>query len=219
MGLDRRRALWAVKGLGEPPLPLFAAAEPPPGSSPGVAEAAEPAAPLPEMPLGEHVAEDYATMALSLKRHPMAFLRERFDREGMVRTKDLLEIPVNRRITIPGLVFIRQRPGTASGVIFMTIEDEFGVANLIVWPGVFERFRRVVLGASLVACTGKLQREGIVTHVVAEKLVDLSHRLSALREGGFEVAKAHADEEKHPPAQKPRYPRPRDICIESRDFR
>jgi error-prone DNA polymerase len=101
----------------------------------------------------------------------------------------------------------------------MTIEDEFGVANLIVWPGVFERFRRVVLGASLVACTGKLQREGIVTHVVAEKLVDLSHRLSALREGGFEVAKAHADEEKHPPAQKPRYPRPRDICIESRDFR
>jgi error-prone DNA polymerase len=213
LGLDRRRALWAVKGLGEPPLPLFAAAEPP------LRELAEPAAPLPEMPLGEHVAEDYATMSLSLKRHPMAFLREGFQREGMVRTKDLMEIPADRRITIPGLVFIRQRPGTASGVIFMTIEDEFGVANLIVWPGVFDRFRRVVLGASLVACTGKLQREGIVIHIVAEKLVDFSHRLSALREGGLPVEKAHADEEKHPPAQKPRYPHPRDICIASRDFR
>jgi len=135
-----------------------------------------------------------------------------------VRTRDLLDLPVDRRITVPGLVFIRQRPGTASGVIFMTIEDEFGVANLIVWPAVFERFRRAVLGASLVACTGRLQREGIVVHVVAEKLVDLSHRLAELRQGGVEVGRAHADEEKQP-ARKPRYPQPRDICIASRDFR
>jgi error-prone DNA polymerase len=212
-GLDRRRALWAVKGLGDPPLPLFAAAE-------EIATApAEPPAPLPEMPLGEHVAEDYATMALSLKRHPMAFLRDQFDREGMVRTKDLTTLPVDRRITIPGLVFIRQRPGTASGVVFMTIEDEFGVANLIVWPAVFDRFRRAVLGATLVACTGRLQREGLVIHVVAEKLVDLTPRLSVLRERGVPAATAHADEGRRPAAGTPRYPQPRDICIASRDFR
>jgi error-prone DNA polymerase len=214
LGLDRRRALWAVKGLGEKPLPLFAAAA---ASPPTPVE--DTAVPLPEMPLGEHVAEDYATLSLSLKRHPLAFLRDELDRRGMVRSKDLLHLPVDRRITIPGLVFIRQRPGTASGVIFMTIEDEFGVANLIVWPTIFERFRRVVLGATLVACTGKLQREGLVIHVVAEKLVDLTHRLAVLREGGLEVERAPADEERHPPPQKPRYPGARDIHVQSRDFR
>jgi error-prone DNA polymerase len=218
-GLDRRRALWAVKGLGDPPLPLFAIAEGAAAEEGASATPAEPAAPLPEMPLGEHVAEDYATMALSLKRHPMAFLRDQFDREGMVRTKDLPTLPVDRRITIPGLVFIRQRPGTASGVVFMTIEDEFGVANLIVWPAVFDRFRRAVLGATLVACTGRLQREGLVIHVVAEKLVDLTPRLSVLRERGVPAATAHADEGRGPPGETPRYPQPRDICIASRDFR
>src|ERR1700731_1925012 len=101
----------------------------------------------------------------------------------MVRAADLAGLPPGRRLTIAGLVLIRQRPGTASGVIFVTIEDETGVANLIVWPGIFEAYRRIVLGASLLGCTGRLQREGLVIHVVAERLVDLSPRPRPLRGG------------------------------------
>ncbi len=133
------------------------------------------------MSLGEHVAEDYTRLGFSLKRHPLAFLREDLAREGMVRAADLARLPPGRRVRVAGLVLIRQRPGTASGVIFMTIEDETGIANLIVWPGIFEAHRRVVLGAPLVACTGTLQREGLVIHIVAERLVDLSPRLARLR--------------------------------------
>ncbi len=173
LGLDRRQALWAVKGLGPPPLPLFAAGTP---DAPAPPEAA-----LPAMSLGEHVAEDYTRLGFSLKRHPLAFLREDLAREGMVRAADLARLPPGRRVRVAGLVLIRQRPGTASGVIFMTIEDETGIANLIVWPGIFEAHRRVVLGAPLVACTGTLQREGLVIHIVAERLVDLSPRLARLR--------------------------------------
>ncbi|MBX6367078.1 MAG: error-prone DNA polymerase [Rhodospirillales bacterium] len=208
MGLDRRRALWAVKALGEKPLPLLAAAMPEDGP-----------APLPEMREGEHVAEDYATLALSLRRHPVSFLRADFAARGFVRAADLAHVPVHCRIDIAGLVLIRQRPDTASGVIFMTIEDETGPANLIVWPGTFERFRRVVLGATLVACTGRVQREGLVIHIVAEKLVDLSHRLRELRTESFSVEAGRGDHVRHPGPEKPRYLRARDVCIASRDFR
>jgi error-prone DNA polymerase len=206
--LDRRAALWAVQGLGEAPLPLFAGVEP----------AGDPAL-LPRMRLGEHVAEDYATLSMTLRRHPLAFLREDFARRGFLRAVDLVSHPVDRRIDIAGLVLIRQRPGTASGVIFMTIEDETGVANIIVWPAIFDRFRKAVLGSTLIGCTGRLQREGLVIHVVADRLVDLSHRLAELRSAPFPVEKARADEENHPPPEKPRYPGPREICIASRDFR
>jgi error-prone DNA polymerase len=208
MGLDRRRALWMVKALGEPPPPLLAAA---------MREDAP--AKLPALREDEHVAEDYATVTMTLRRHPMSFLREDFARQKFVRAKDLETLSVDRRIDIAGLVLIRQRPGTASGVVFMTIEDETGVANLIVWPAVFERFRRAALGSTLIACTGKLQRESGVIHVVAERLRDLSHRLRELRAAGMPVELARADESRHPPPEKPRYPSPRDIRIESRDFR
>jgi error-prone DNA polymerase len=127
--------------------------------------------------------------------------------------------PLNRRIDIAGLVLIRQRPGTASGVIFMTVEDETGVANLIVWPTVFERFRRAVLGATLVRCTGRVQREETVIHIVAEELEDISHRLGELRQPPFRPDTGRGDEARHPPPAKPRYPMPRDVCIASRDFR
>src|SRR5579883_3032017 len=139
LGLDSRQALWAVKGLG-PPLPLFAAAE---RARP--APAAMPEAALPAMTLGQHVAEDYAALSLSLKRHPLAFLRDELRREGVVPAADLATLRVNRRVSVAGLVLIRQRPGTASGVIFVTLEDETGIANLIVWPGTFEAYRRTVL--------------------------------------------------------------------------
>jgi error-prone DNA polymerase len=214
LGLDRRQALWAVKGLGEAPLPLFAAAgeagEPRPEPTPAA---------LPKMGDYEHVVEDYATVGMTLRRHPLSFLREGLAREGMVRAADLMTLPEGRRLSIAGLVLIRQRPGTASGVIFVTIEDETGIANLIVWPRVFERFRRPLLGSTLLQCSGRLQREGLVVHVIAERLVDLSPRLATLRRRGFPVATARADEAKHPPTEKPRYPFPPDIKVKSRDFR
>jgi error-prone DNA polymerase len=208
MALDRRRALWAVKALGEPPLPLLAAAMPEDG-----------AAPLPAMHEGEHVAEDYTTLSLTLRRHPMSFLRQDLAARRFVRACDLAQADVDSCIDIAGLVLIRQRPDTASGVIFMTIEDETGVANLIIWPGTFERFRRIVLGARLVACTGRVQREGIVIHVAAERLVDLSHRLEELRTTGFPVEVARGDHVRHPGPEKPRYPAPRTVRVGSRDFR
>jgi error-prone DNA polymerase len=187
IGLDRRRALWALKALGEPPLPLFAAIEAlpalPRGREPsaGTASESRAAALLPEMPLGEHVVEDYASLGLSLKRHPLAFLRAEFAREGRVSAADLALLPVDCRVAIAGIVLIRQRPGSAKGVVFITIEDETGIANLILWPPILERFRRAALGANLLGCTGKLQREQTVIHIVAEKLADLTPRLDILR--------------------------------------
>jgi error-prone DNA polymerase len=222
-GLDRRRGLWALKALGEPPLPLFAAAAVPPSPrpSPAVGEREKldqereqvVAALLPEMPLGEHVFEDYATTGLTIKRHPLAFLRSGLRREGLVSAADLAVAPVGRRLAIAGLVLIRQRPGSANGVVFITIEDETGVANLIVWPATLERHRRAALGATLLYCRGRLQREESVIHLVAEDLRDWTARLEALREP--------AGAEPPPARARPRIPRQdrRDLVIPSRDFR
>jgi error-prone DNA polymerase len=136
------------------------------------------------MPLGEHVVEDYASTSLSLKRHPLAFLRAELKTQGIVTAAELMTLPVERRVHVAGLVLIRQRPGSAKGVIFITLEDETGVANLIIWPPVFERFRRTALGATLLYCRGRLQREEGVIHVVAEDLRDFTPRLHNLRERG-----------------------------------
>jgi error-prone DNA polymerase len=173
MGLDRRRALWAVRGLGPAPLPLFAAA--------GATERGpEPAARLPEMTLGEHVVEDYGALRLSLKAHPLSFLREQLAREGVTPAARLIDVANGRRVTVAGLVLVRQRPSSARGVIFATLEDETGPANVIVWPDVFERYRRPLLASRLLQVTGPLQREGIVTHVIAERLADRTDLLQTL---------------------------------------
>jgi error-prone DNA polymerase len=180
MGLDRRQALWAVKGLGEAPLPLFAAQE-------AVMEQhEEEGAGLPAMPLSQHVIEDYRSLQLTLKQHPMAFLRDRLARRGVVASDRLSACRNGQRIAVAGLVLVRQRPGTASGVIFMTLEDETGIANVVVWNHLFEQARGVVMTAKLIGCAGKLQIEGQpphqVIHVVAERLTDLTGMLQSLRE-------------------------------------
>jgi error-prone DNA polymerase len=175
IGLDRRQALWAVAGLADATLPLFAAlAE---DAADAIPEAA-----LPTMALGEHVAIDYVTLGLSLKRHPLALLRRRLDR-AIVPCARLGELPSGARVRVAGLVLVRQRPGSASGVIFMTLEDESGIANLVVWPAMFERFRRTVMTGRLVECTGRLQREGEVIHVIAERVTDHSPLLGDLAHG------------------------------------
>ena len=177
--LDRRGAIWRAIGLDrtghEQDLPpLFAWAE-------GRTARPEPPVALPPMTLGQEVAEDYANLRLTLRCHPLALLRPRLARR-VIEAARLAEIDDGRRVEVAGLVLVRQRPGTASGVIFVTIEDESGVANLVVWPAVFERFRRVVLGAQLMAVRGKVQKEGLVIHVVADTLIDRTDLLRRLAE-------------------------------------
>ncbi len=151
------------------------------------------------MLLGEQVVEDYRRLHLSLKAHPVAFLRGELARRGILRHETLAAIKSGRRVTVAGLVLVRQRPGSANGVIFMTLEDETAVANTIVWPQVFETFRPIVLGARLVSVTGKLQNESGVIHVVAERLDDLTPLLKRLAEDtGCVEALANCDEVRRP---------------------
>ena len=171
IGLDRRAALWAIRGLSDSPLPLF-----------DDAASGEPAVRLPAMALPQEVVEDYRSVGLSLRAHPVSFMRTGLDVQGMIRCGDLRSTRDGRSVTVAGIILIRQRPGSASGVLFITIEDETGIANLIVWPSLFERQRRLILSAGMVACTGKVQREGEVIHVIAEYFADLSPQLRALGE-------------------------------------
>jgi error-prone DNA polymerase len=175
MGLSRRRALWDVRRLNPGQLPLFR------DSGEGIVE---PEIVLPAMAPGEEVSHDYAAMRLSLKHHPLALLRDGLDREKVIPTAQLAETENGEQVTIAGLVITRQRPGTASGVIFATLEDETGIANIIIWPKLFDRYRRETLGSKLLCVTGELQREGIVIHIVAKRLQDLTHRLVALSQAG-----------------------------------
>jgi error-prone DNA polymerase len=174
---------------------------------------------LPEMPLGEHVVEDYASLNLTLKSHPLAFLRTEFARERLVTAAELAHLPVDKRLSIAGIVLIRQRPGSANGVVFITVEDETGIANFIVWPAILERFRRAALGATLLRCTGKLQREESVIHVVAERLEDMTPRLNTLRDRNGDAAPRPAAKPPFASSAKPPGYDPRDIVVTSRNFR
>ncbi len=184
MAMDRRQALWAVQALPDDELPLFAAAEAGrggPGSNlPPVDGADEPWAELPPMGQGEHVIEDYTSLRLSLKAHPLALLRDHLRPRRLATARGLWSIPPGRRVALAGLVIVRQRPGSAKGVIFATLEDETGFANIIVWPKVFERHRPIVMRARLLEAKGRLQREGRVMHLIAETLTDLTSELHVL---------------------------------------
>jgi error-prone DNA polymerase len=190
-GLDRRAALWAARrldtiGIGPPRgggktdagLPLL---------TPHLGDEffPEPNVALPAMPLCEHVVEDYVTTGLSLKEHPVRFFRERLLALGAIRNAQLRDetLPPDTAVTVAGLVLVRQRPGTSKGVVFMTLEDETDIANVIVWPKIFERNRRIVMTSRFLAVRGRLQRVGLVIHVVAESFVDLSTELPWLRDG------------------------------------
>jgi DNA polymerase III alpha subunit len=147
------------------------------------------------------VVEDYRRLSLSLKAHPTSFMRSRLAARGILRSDTLPSVRSGERVTVAGLVLVRQRPGTAKGVIFMTLEDEAGVANVIVWPKAFERLRAIVLGARFVAVTGKLQNEQSVIHVVADRIEDLTPMLGLLSEKGASIdPTVRADEVRRPPA-------------------
>ncbi|ESW77067.1 error-prone DNA polymerase [Mesorhizobium sp. M1060] len=178
LGLDRREALWAVRALdgksAAERLPLF--------DQPAIRlRELEPETKLPTMPLGEHVIHDYRALGLSLKAHPVAFLRERLDRAGVIPNANLGSVRDGRRVSVAGLVLVRQRPGKGNA-IFLTLEDDKAVANVIFWERTFTRFRPIVMGARFVKVTGKLQSESDVIHIVAEKIEDLTPWLTVLLE-------------------------------------
>jgi error-prone DNA polymerase len=193
LGLDRRDALWAVRGLNragdKDDLPLLKDLS---------FRALEPEAHLPPMSLGEHVVEDYRHLSLSLKAHPVSFLRPHLKIEKIVRTQDLALMASGQRVRTAGLVLIRQRPGTASGVIFLTIEDETGIANAIVWPKIFESYRPIVIAARFVAITGRLQSESGVIHVVVERLDDLTPLLGILSRPDNSFTQPIKNPQRHP---------------------
>ncbi|MBS1063927.1 error-prone DNA polymerase [Gluconobacter wancherniae] len=169
-GQMRRAALWSIKGLADTALPLFEAADR--GRNFPLPEVIEPEITLPLMSERASVHEDYRATGLSLNGHPVAFLREGLRKEGIVRCGDLPYLRDGRRIQLTGLVLMRQRPGTANGTMFVTIEDETGTANLIVWKDVQDKYRRPLLASRLLACKGRLQKEGDVIHVVVLSLED-----------------------------------------------
>ncbi|GAM98890.1 DNA polymerase III alpha subunit [alpha proteobacterium U9-1i] len=184
IGLDRRDALWAARGLnrvgGQEDLPLFAGRR-------GVDPSLEPDFDLPSMHMGEHVVEDYRTLGLSLKTHPAALLRDELSARRVIKSEQLTHIPNGQRTRVAGLVLVRQRPGTASGVIFMTLEDETGIANIVVWPKLFEQFRAEVIGGRLVAIDGPVQSESGVIHVIAERVYDYTPLLAKLSIAGPQI--------------------------------
>ena len=222
MQVERRDAIWAIRALRDTALPLFAASE----------NIVEQTIALAPMRPGRTVVEDYGAVGLSLRQHPVAFIRDDMTRQGMVTCAELDHLRDGRRVIVPGLVLVRQKPGSAKGVMFITLEDETGIANLIVWPSIFERQRRLVLTSSMMAAHGKVQKESGVTHVIVENLVDLSGLLRQVGERDTPVIlpTGRGDEARHGGSPDVRsVHKPRDIyCperlsngikVQTRDFR
>jgi error-prone DNA polymerase len=236
LGLDRRQALWEVKALANaPPLPLFAWSE-------AQETGAEVEVRLPEMLLSEHVINDYQTLRLSLKAHPMSFLREDFRKARVLSCSETHEIMDGARVQVAGVVLVRQRPGTGNA-IFMTIEDETGIVNAVIWPRTFERYRKVVMTSRLIEIQGRLQKQpgefADIIHIVSMKLIDRSDWLLRLSEWAADMKAplANADEIRRPDPgsahpnragkrlhprfsrePKPHHPRNVRIIPKSRDF-
>jgi error-prone DNA polymerase len=202
--LGRRQGLWAVRGA--PPAasaPLFEAM--------GLVETdGRPPDALPRLSPSEEVVGDYQSIRLSLKGHPVSFLRDRLTREGALTAQAYEATTNNRRVGGGGVVLVRQRPGSAKGVVFLTLEDETGVINLVVWPDVFERLRPVVMGARMLLARGRIQRAEGVTHLVVEDLVDWTPMLGHLS--------AEAPGSAHSPTNRGRHPRDVRVLLGSRDF-
>ena len=230
LGLARREALWAIKALRDEPLPLFAAAAA--REAIVVPEQVEPAVSLRPMTAGSEVVEDYGHIGLTLRQHPISFLRADLTHRRIMTCANAVASRDRQLVDVAGLVLVRQRPGSAKGVMFITLEDETAVANLVVWAKVFEKYRRVVLGSGMIGVRGRVQREGEVVHIVAHHLTDLSAELASVgaRDAGFPLPHGRGDEFHHgSPTVDPRMPKGRnlgsgyghidEIRVKTRDFR
>jgi error-prone DNA polymerase len=193
MGLSRRDVLWAVRAFSEASLPLL-----------DQTRIVEPEVSLPRLTLGEQIVDDYSTISMSLRAHPLQLLRPTLSERRMADSQKLRDEARNGDLLqMAGLVLVRQRPGTASGVVFVTLEDEFGIANLVVWPKVFEAHRRIVMGSRLLGVAGKVQRVdstddvgASVIHLVADRLWDWSADLDRIADldGHFELRQGRGDQ-------------------------
>ena len=219
LDLSRRAGLWGVKGLGDEPLALFVAADEREGKL--RTEAVEPAVELAPMSEGAEVVEDYRAAGLSLRAHPLAFLRDELKARRMITCGELQRIKDGRYVELAGIVLVRQKPGSAKGVMFITLEDETDVANLVVWTKTFEQNRRTVLGASMMGVRGQVQREGDVIHVIAHRLDDLSPLLASVgqRSDVSDVYRvSRADVVKHGVGPDPRSPADRPLGKAAREI-
>ncbi|MDW9386692.1 DNA polymerase III subunit alpha [Sinorhizobium meliloti] len=216
--LERRQALWDIKALRDEPLELWAAAAEREART--VCEAQEPEVVLKSMAQGREVVEDYSHTGLTLRAHPLSFLRQDLKAKRIVTCADAMGERDGRWLWTAGLVLVRQRPGSAKGVMFLTLEDETGIVNAVVWPSLFERQRRVLMTASMMGIHGRVQREGDVVHLVAQRLFDFSGDLASLgeRDGAFPLPHGRGDQVRHAGGPDPRdNPKPavhaRDIYI------
>lgn len=230
LGLNRRQALWAIKGLANKPLDLFAAADLREGRT--RAESVEAPVALTPLTAGREVVEDYRATQLSLRAHPLSFLRAALAARGIRQCGDLSQMKDGARVEVAGLVLVRQRPGSAKGVVFVTLEDESGIANAVLWSDRFEAHRRTVMTATMLAIKGRVQREGIVIHLVADAVTDLSAMLREIGEIDLPRMTMPGDGATHggspdPREAPPRWPQPYDsnhwrsgdaIPVKSRDF-
>jgi len=191
--LDRRQALWEVSNKDRP-FALF---------SGHASETIKEKVSLPKMSISEHVIHDYASTALSLKAHPVSFVREKLQQLHIQPATALENIADGELLKVAGLVLVRQRPGTASGICFMTIEDETGYANLVIFPDLFEKYRKAIIQSRLIMVEGKLQREGEVVHVIVHHCYNLSKFLRHLTASQDEnlplLTLSRADEKTIPP--------------------
>ncbi|TCD15908.1 error-prone DNA polymerase [Oricola cellulosilytica] len=210
---DRRAALWdakAIKNAHE--LPLFSYQD-------VRDEGADTPVLLPAMPLSEHVVADYQTTRLSLKAHPMSFLRKDYAGQGFTRAADLRALRFGQLVSVAGIVLIRQRPGSAKGVVFITLEDETGIVNLVVWPSALKKYRKTIMGARLMAVHGTVQMDDAVIHVVARQMTDDTDRLTGLSDDLLRSDLARADHVVNPqPSNAGRHPRNVSVIPKSRDF-
>ncbi|MGL4638079.1 MAG: error-prone DNA polymerase [Beijerinckiaceae bacterium] len=192
--LARREALWALKALRDEPLPLFAAAASREAAI--IPEIDEPAVNLRPMTAGGEVVEDYGHVGLTLREHPLSFLRQDLVRRRYTTCSEGMQARDGRWMQLAGLVLVRQKPGSAKGVMFITIEDETGVANVVIWPSLYEKQRRIILTATMLGINGKIQREGEVVHFIAQRLTDLSPELASVGQRGtaFPLPHGRGDE-------------------------
>ncbi len=196
LGLSRRQALWQVRGLRDAPLPLFAAAD--------LREAArEPEVALNPMTEGREVVEDYRHTQLSLRAHPLTFLRPELERRGIVSCRHLERVKDGRKVEVAGIILVRQRPGSTN-VTFITIEDETGIANAILWQRRFEAQRRIVMSSAMIGVKGTVQREGGVIHVIADRIEDYTPLLHSIGEMHFPHRPGPGDGVTHPGSPDPR---------------
>jgi error-prone DNA polymerase len=198
LGQSRRAALWALKGLHDEPLALFAAAAARDSEAPAVTEQAEPRMALRPMTAGREVVEDYTHMGLTLRAHPLSFLRDEFRQRNYLTCAQALQLRDGKWLETAGIVLVRQRPGSAKGVMFITIEDETGISNLVIWPDLYEKQRRIILSSGMLAVYGRIQREGEVVHLIAHRLKDLSPELASIggRAAAFPLPCGRGDQAK-----------------------